>query len=241
MTADPGRLVGSVGLLLRFPVKSMAGESLSQAVFTSSGLDGDRAIALVTSDGGLGSGKRTRRFRRVEGLRSFTAITDGDRVLITGPDGVTMDAGDPDTSGRVSAALGQILTVQVQSDIPHHDESDVHLVASSSVDALEAVVGGSIDPRRFRPNLVIDTVEPGFLERGWTGRELAIGDDVVLRVGEPMVRCRMVDDAGADIRSGPRVLTTIGRLRDSEFGATARVHRSGTVNLGDPVVLRPHQ
>lgn len=239
MNEDAGRVVGSVGLLLRFPVKSMAGETVSQAVLTVSGLDGDRAIAVYTSDGGIGSGKRTRRFRRVDGLRAFTATTDGGRVLITGPDGVVMDADDSDTTGRLSAALGRTLTVQAQSDVSHHDESDLHLVTSSSVAALEAVVGGPIDPRRFRPNLVIQTAEPGFLERGWVGRELAVGGEVVLRVGDPMVRCRMVDDAGADIRPGPRVLTTIGRLRDSEFGATARVVRSGTVSLGDPVVLRP--
>jgi uncharacterized protein YcbX len=53
--------VGTVAQLARYPVKSMAGERLGEATVEHRGLVGDRGWAVYTADGGIGSGKRTRR------------------------------------------------------------------------------------------------------------------------------------------------------------------------------------
>ena len=51
-------LVGSVGALWRYPVKSMMGERLERAGVTERGILGDRAYALVDeSTGNVGSAK----------------------------------------------------------------------------------------------------------------------------------------------------------------------------------------
>jgi len=49
-------LVGTVLSLARYPVKSMGGESLERVAMTPRGLAADRAWAVYTADGGIGSG-----------------------------------------------------------------------------------------------------------------------------------------------------------------------------------------
>ncbi|WP_204037573.1 MOSC N-terminal beta barrel domain-containing protein, partial [Actinoplanes utahensis] len=49
----------------RYPVKSMLGEQIPAAVLGARGLTGDRLWAVRDADGKFGSGKNTRRFRRI--------------------------------------------------------------------------------------------------------------------------------------------------------------------------------
>jgi len=56
-------LVGSVGALWRYPVKSMMGERVETVIVTERGILGDRAYALVDeSTGNLGSAKNPRKW-----------------------------------------------------------------------------------------------------------------------------------------------------------------------------------
>jgi uncharacterized protein len=68
--------VGSVAELRRYPVKSLTGEVLRAADVDVRGLVGDRAWAVTDTDGRFGSGKTTRRFRRMDGLLQLTATYD---------------------------------------------------------------------------------------------------------------------------------------------------------------------
>ncbi|MEV3970271.1 MOSC N-terminal beta barrel domain-containing protein [Streptomyces sp. NPDC050698] len=52
----------------RYPIKSIGGEVLDEAAVDARGLDGDRLYAVWDAEGKFGSGKNTRRFRRVPGL-----------------------------------------------------------------------------------------------------------------------------------------------------------------------------
>jgi uncharacterized protein len=54
--------MGVVAALWRYPVKSMAGERLTEAAVGERGLDGDRLYAVRDPAGKFGSGKNTRRF-----------------------------------------------------------------------------------------------------------------------------------------------------------------------------------
>jgi uncharacterized protein YcbX len=69
----------------RYPVKSLLGETVPAAQVGERGLDGDRLWAVRDPDGKFGSGKNTRRFRRMPGLFGLRAHTaDPDPVsLIT--------------------------------------------------------------------------------------------------------------------------------------------------------------
>ena len=89
---------GRVGALLRYPVKSMAGEELTEVEVTPRGLAGDREWAVHTEDGGIGSGKTTRRFRRVDGLLEWRAGLEGPAPFGVAPTGERY--GVPDAGAR---------------------------------------------------------------------------------------------------------------------------------------------
>ena len=72
------------------------------------------------------------------------------------------------------------------------DYAAIHLVTTAMMARLaELCPGVLIDERRFRPNLVVETRgdEHSFIENDWVGRNLAIGDEVRLRVSDPTPRC----------------------------------------------------
>ena len=228
-------IAGRVGALLRYPVKSMGGEELAEVEVEHRGLAGDRAWAVYTDDGGIGSGKSTRRFRRVDGLLDWRAELDGTEPVIASPAGER--CGVDDAGARLSAALARPLAVRPESDVPHHDESPVHLLTTASLRGLGELLGGPVDVARFRPNVVLDVPGEGFPEEGWVGRELALGDDVVLRLGRGMPRCVMVGLPQADLDKDKRILRTLAQERDLAFGLQASVVRGGTVRRGDPAHL----
>jgi uncharacterized protein YcbX len=221
-------------------VKSTAGQSLSTVAVTTRGVRHDRGWAAYTDDGGIASGKRTRRFRPVLGLMRWTSRTeDGDEVpVLISPHGVRYRADDPAASRALTEAFGQRLTLRTETSIRHHDESPLHLVTTSSLAAVEALVGAAVDRRRFRANIVLDTgAEARFAEDDWTGAELRIGTEVVLQVGPGMPRCVMVDQAQAGVVVDPKTLTPLGEHHRTEFGVQASVRRTGVVRIGDVVSL----
>jgi len=234
--------VGRVAALARYPVKSMAGERLTQAVFTDSGIAGDRGWAAYTTDGGIGSGKTTRRFRRVEGLldlRARLAPAAGRVPLVTFPDGGEHRADDPAASRALSALLGQPLRLRPQTVVPHHDESPVHLITTAAIRQLEQLLGEPIDAARFRANIVLDVDGAGFVEDDWQGRHLLIGDDVELCLGPPMPRCVMVGmpQPCNGLAPDTRLLKLLGRVHQVRFGLQASVVRGGIVREGDQATL----
>ncbi len=91
----PKSKVGSVVSLWRYPVKSMMGEELDTADLTDRGLLGDRAYALMDSDGKVASAKSSRTWARLLGFRAALMEPPhaGEKippVRITLPDGMTV-------------------------------------------------------------------------------------------------------------------------------------------------------
>ena len=230
--------IGTVASLTRYPVKSTGGERVPNLTFEPRGVVGDRCWAVYTEDGGIGSGKTSQRFRRIDGLAFYRswAAPDG-RVLLVGPDGQELVVGEAATDAAVSAALGQSLVVRLEADVPHHDDSPVHLVTTASLRAVGALVGDAVDPQRFRANVVVEVPGDAFVEDAWTGREVAIGEDVVLRMGVGMPRCVMTTAAQLGLPRDPRVLKSLGGRPGVEFGLMVDVVRGGVAHEGDPVTL----
>ena len=97
---------GTVTALRRYPVKSMLGEDLDAVALTASGLEGDRAVAVIDRQtGDVASAKHPRRWR---GLLEFAAQWNDGEPRITLPDGasVSVAAGD----GGADDAVGRLLT-----------------------------------------------------------------------------------------------------------------------------------
>jgi uncharacterized protein YcbX len=232
-------VVGTVAALARYPVKSMTGEQLTQAVIVERGVVGDRSWATYTADGSIGSGKRTSRFRRVDDLLSLRASLADDGVpRVTFPDGREHRADDPAAAEALSALLGQPLELRPEAAVSHHDDSPLHVVTTAALRRLEQLHGEPVDVARFRPNVVLDVDGVGFVEDDWHGRELALGD-VVLRLGPATPRCVMVglQQPPRGLPEDGRLLRTLGRVHDVEFGLQASVVRGGVVRVGDAAAL----
>ena len=240
---------GLVAELARFPVKSMAGERLSRAEFGPLGIAGDRHWAVYTEDGGIGSGKTTRRFRRIAGLfdlqarLAVPAAAGEDVPTVRFPDGLEYRADDPAAETALSVLLGRPVRLRQESSVVHHDESRVHVITTVSLRHLGRLIGEPIAAARFRANVVLavdgDGVDDGFVEDAWTGRTLALGDEVRLALGTGMPRCVMVGlpQPRADLPVEPHLLKQLGQVHDLRFGLKAEVVRGGTVRTGDLAAL----
>lgn len=235
-----GEPFGVVEALYRYPIKSTAGESVQVADFTSVGLKYDRHWAVYTADGGIASGKRTRRFRPVHGLMNWVSTIDDSEGVPTlqSPGGLQYRADDPAASEALSAAFGQKLTLRPQTTVQHHDESPLHLLTTSSLAALADVVGAPVDARRFRPNIVLRTrSSPTFIEDHLIGAVLVVGTGGRLTIGAAMPRCVMVDQGQAEVPAGAKALKSLGVHSRTLFGFQVGPTKVGTIRVGDCVTL----
>lgn len=230
----PGRVLS----LHRYPVKSLGGEGLERATFDLRGLAGDRFWSVRDEDGKLGSGKSSRRFRRMEGLLSLLARYDGDVPVIDFGGGRELRGDDPGIHEALSAYVGRPVRLSAEEVVPHFDDGPVHLLTTASLSGVHRGVGELVDVRRFRPNLVIETPDgPDFPENAWVGRRLAIGGEVVLEVTAPMPRCVMVTLAQRGLPDDPRVLRAVTAANEADLGVVADVVAAGVVTLGDELRL----
>jgi uncharacterized protein YcbX len=122
----------------------------------------------------------------------------------------------------------------------------VHLVSTGTTRRLtELAPATRFDAQRFRPNIVVDTPETGFVETDWVGRMVTIGD-VQLDVTMTVPRCVMTTLAQEGVPADREVLRTITKHNavDPGLGATypcagvyAEVVREGEIGGGDAVVV----
>jgi uncharacterized protein YcbX len=116
----------------------------------------------------------------------------------------------------------------------------VHLLTTATLDRLrELYPAGRFEVRRFRPNVVIAPVDgaSGFVEGGWVGRTLLIGDEVRLPITKPCGRCVMTTLAQADLPKDPGILRTAVQHNQGHVGVYAQVAHGGMVRRGDLVRL----
>ena len=231
-----------VAEIRRFPVKSLLGETVPAAEVDRRGLAGDRLWAVRDADGKFGSGKNTRRFRRMPGLFGLRACAAGAAPVVVLPDGRRFAADDPAGHDAVGAVLGRPVTLVPEAAVPHHDEGPVSVITTAALRRLTEWTGAEPDatgvaPLRFRANLLVDVPGTGFPEDGWLGGRLRIGPDLVLRPVRALTRCVMIDMAQEQAGERGDLLKTLGEHHGLTFGVFATVERPGRVSLGDPVDL----
>jgi len=227
---------GVVAALWRYPVKSMLGERCQSLALTGRGVEGDRLYAIRDADGKLGSGKSTRRFRRIDGLFTFHAVYDGDVPVIAFPDGRRLRGDDGSVHGALSAALGQPVTLAREAAISHMDAGPVHLLTTASLAWLRGrLPAARLDERRFRPNVLVDVPGASSIEREWLGRTVAVGAEVRLAVRDMTERCAMVSLAQSELPGDPAILRTLAQDAGLDFGVYADVVAPGRISVGDRV------
>jgi len=76
-----------------------------------------------------------------------------------------------------------------------------------------------------------------FVENGWIGRTVAIGEAVRLNVTGPCPRCVMTTLPQGDLAKDPGTLRTAAQHNKANVGIYASVLRGGTVRRGDAIRL----
>jgi len=227
--------------LWRYPVKSLQGERLPTAMLTADGLDGDRRYAIFDADTGLGLTAR----RVPELLFASAAVTSDGRVWIKLPNGTIANGHDAlsDWLGRrvvlrsADSNAGSRYENVVDFEQEHTSAWETfdgapgpfHDSQRARVSLLSTATIGRWNPRRFRPNVLLD----GAGEDSLIGCTVAIGE-AILEVGQQIQRCVMVTRPQPDgIEPDLSVLRTIARERAANLAVGALVNRPGTVRVGD--------
>ncbi|MGW3495253.1 MOSC domain-containing protein [Streptomyces sp. NPDC001020] len=166
----------------------------------------------------------------------------------------TLERAVPEYEGGVPDAVrptafvdgtGEQITVGKVAAGTFFDYGKVHLVTTSSLARLRAVYpAGDFDPRRFRPNLVVDTADaPDFVEDTWQDARLRVGE-ALFRVLVPTPRCVVPTLGHDELKADPGIMRTIAREHRTPvfdlgrlacLGVYLDVLEPGTVRLGDPV------
>jgi uncharacterized protein YcbX len=202
----------------RFPVKSMAGERLTEADLGPGGLDGDRRLHVEDWRGRVITARTHPR------LLGHHARTDDDgTVLVDGRPWY-----DPAIAGAVAAIAGEGAQV-VPSPDGVFDILPLLVATDGAIDAF------GYDGRRLRPNLIIGGVA-GLDERTWEGRALRIGD-VVIALDDLRGRCVMTTYDPDTLAQDPQVLKRIVSRFGGSLALNAAVARGGVLREGDRVEL----
>ena len=258
---QPGQDRGRVQRLWRYPVKSMLGESLTSALVTGSGVEGDRSWGVVDPASG-----RVLSAKREALLFSCRSRLDEDGTTVILPDKREFSLPDPELETALSDLLGRRVVIRPPEDEDDprieiganstttegeatefkapsgtfFDSAPIHLVTTSSLAALRELSPDlRIDERRFRPNFVIELEgsPTGFVEETWTGKEVAIGKSLKVEVLKPCSRCVMVTHGQDELPKERAVLQTVARKNDNNLGVLATVVNEGPVSVGDEAVL----
>jgi hypothetical protein len=206
-----------VSELWRYPVKSLRGERLDEALVTELGVERDRLVHARRPGG------RVFTARTYPAMLGLQGGLDGDGEPTI--DGVRWD--DP-------AALAAVRAVtEPDAELVYYDGGgpqrfDV-LPISLATDGGVAAVG--VDGRRFRANVYLDGV-PGLTERLWVGREVRIGE-AILGVRQVRGRCVMTTFDPDTLEQDIGVLEKIVDELGGRTALDCYVLRPGRVRVGD--------
>jgi uncharacterized protein YcbX len=187
---------------------------------------------------------------------------------ITFPDGSSVSTDDDSVGPRLSSSLGKpvrflksapasgtleeywadidglarrdVVTDEAMPAETFFDLGMIHLLTTATIDSYRALYPeGRFEPRRFRPNLVIETAAGlgGFPENDWDEKVLKIGDGVKIKITGPCGRCVMTTLPQGDLPRDTGILKTAAKHNQARVGAYATVLQGGTIHAGDPVQL----
>jgi uncharacterized protein YcbX len=223
--------LGRVAAIWRYPVKSMAGESLDEVEVSWHGLAGDRRWAFV-QDALVRSNFPWMTIRERSDMWHYRPRfadphdPEGSKTLVQTPDGGELDVTDP----ALAADLGRPVR-PIKLNRGTFDAMPLSLITTGSVARLRERTGVDIDATRFRPNLLVES-DAG--EEEWVGRTLHIGG-MAMRVDQRDSRCVIVNVDPVTAERDPRVLRTIAQERGNFTGVYGSVVEPGRVAVGDAV------
>jgi len=122
------------------------------------------------------------------------------------------------------------------------DEASISVIALDTVCEISRLAGQSPDVRRFRPNILVRSLQAGaFQEDGWVGGVLTFGegdDAPAVTVTLRDVRCAMLNLDPDTAVPSPEMMKAVVRVHQNTAGVYGVVTRPGRVAVGQPIFLR---
>jgi uncharacterized protein len=237
--------VGHISALFRYPIKSMAGESLDAVRIGWHGVQGDRRLAFRRLADRSAFPWLTA--SRLPELLLYEPITRLDTTEETLPTHIRTPDGKE--FGLTDEALLKEIATRHRADVElmqlRHgifDEAAVSAITLGTIRSIAREAGCDADVRRFRPNLVIDTkgAQP-FEEDGWVGKILEFGSDgtgPAISVTMRDERCVMINLDPDTAVASPEVIKTVVRMNENHAGVYGTVVRTGELRVGQVVGVR---
>lgn len=239
---------GHVTELWRYPVSSLAGERHEAIEIGAKGVAGDRRFGVI--EAGTGEPGRPDGNAKWHGLPLIRTRLIGDTLEIAMPGDRWRAAPGPEVDVAISDFLGFPVSLRPfdRQAAPayagpltssRYDVAPVHLLTTASLAELKRLhPQGEPDPRRFRPNIVVDmpAIAGHFPETEWIGRRLAIGE-VEMTIAEPCRRCGFTIIAQDGLDNDPSILRELVRNNSRNIGVYCHIDRPGQIGIGDTMRL----
>lgn len=233
-----GRPVGRVVGLWRYPVKSMAGEPLSEVEVSWHGFTGDRRWAFVR-DGITQSGFPWLTLRERGDMNHYcptfveAAKPDNSSVIVRTPSGDIYDVMDAALAAELHPQGARV----IKQNRGIFDTFPLSLITTQSIAALGERVGASLDVQRFRPNMLVEAADAvPFVEDSWVGCVLRVGG-MSMRVDKRDGRCAVITIDPLTTERNPTILRTVAQERGGCLGIYGSTVQPGRIAVDDPVFI----
>ena len=251
--------IGRIGAIFRYPVKSMAGESLDVARLSWHGIAGDRRFAVRRlNDKSEFPWLTASKLPQLLLYKPFgldrNANSDNGELLPTHvrtPEGKEYELRSDELRQEISSRYGsEVELMNLKHGI--FDEACISIISLGTVHSVARESGRGedlCDLRRFRPNVVIETnsAEP-FEEDKWVGRTLMFGEGnsgaAPLAALTPAIgltmrdeRCVMVNLDPDTAEKDSEVMKTVFRLNQNYAGVYGTVVSAGELRVGQVVTV----
>jgi hypothetical protein len=229
--------LGRIHALFRYPVKSMAGEERHTAGLGWYGIEGDRRFAFrrmnVHSDFPWLSASRLPELLLYKPMQTSP-------VTVCTPEGRELELHSEELRAEISNRHGaEVQLMQLKQGI--FDETSISLISLATIRRIEQESGRSLEILRFRPNIVIETLndEP-FGEDHWVGQRIIFGTDTdvpSVHVVMKDLRCVMINLDPATAQADRRVMESTTRLNQNYAGVYCTVTNTGVLEVGQKLSL----
>ena len=153
------------------------------------------------------------------------------------PEGASLDQYWPPVEQRAFQDVVQAMELPGGT---FFDSTPIHAISTATLERLR-LLEPQLDfaVERFRPNLLIVPTDgaEGFIEEGWIGRRLRLGDGLELKVEQGCPRCVITTLAQGGLPQDLDILRATARHNKVVAGILLSVVRPGAVAVGDVVTL----
>ncbi len=242
--------------IYRFPVKGFLGHELPSTTLNPGfGISNDRRYAITREAEDTGEWMPSRNFyvnSRIDGMSKFECDFDDKIIHLKNVLGEKLEFQLDNQSSleHANTKIKEFLApVGVDDELPtpkiidrgngaiwDYSDTPISIINAETVKAIDEKLGTTLDPRRFRGNLLISGL-PAWEEFSWMGKRLQVGN-CVLDVHRPIDRC---PTPGVNPVTGERDVEVTPGLQEHfghiYCGMYANVVKGGELITGDKIQI----